>query len=168
MVSIKTNLYQIVASLIRNIGGDIGIKLRLHFYRCAGMKLGKNVVIREGVMFYGPYNIEIGDYSAIGYGSVMSASKKIQLEKDVHFGPHCSIYDNSHILPTGNEVDVKEIKIGDRTWLGSSAIVLKGVKIGKNVTVGAGSVVTKNVPDNMVVVGVPAKPLKKNKLYRKQ
>lgn len=34
------------------------------------------------------------------------------------------------------------------------------IKIGNNVTIGAGAVVTKNIPDNVVVVGVPAKIIK--------
>ncbi|WP_348636746.1 hypothetical protein [Flavobacterium anhuiense] len=34
------------------------------------------------------------------------------------------------------------------------------VKIGKNVIVGAGSVVTKDIPDNCLVVGVPARIIK--------
>ena len=34
------------------------------------------------------------------------------------------------------------------------------IKIGNNVTIGAGAVVTKNIPDNAVVVGVPAKIIK--------
>jgi len=37
---------------------------------------------------------------------------------------------------------------------------LPDIKIGNNVTIGAGAVVTKNIPDNAVVVGVPAKIIK--------
>lgn len=38
--------------------------------------------------------------------------------------------------------------------------ILPGVTIGKNAVIGAGSVVTHDVPDNTVVVGNPARPLK--------
>ena len=44
--------------------------------------------------------------------------------------------------------------------IGSGSIVLPHVKIGNNVIVGAGSVVTKDIPDNSMVVGVPAKVIK--------
>ena len=37
---------------------------------------------------------------------------------------------------------------------------MPGVTIGKNCVIGAGSVVTKDVPDNVVVAGVPAKIVK--------
>ena len=53
-------------------------------------------------------------------------------------------------------------KIGDFCSIGSSAVLLPGVKLGHNVTVGAGAVVVKDVPDNCLVVGVPAKIVKSN------
>ena len=40
-------------------------------------------------------------------------------------------------------------------------IICPGVTIGKNAVVAAGAVVTKDVPDNVVVGGVPAKVIKK-------
>lgn len=38
-------------------------------------------------------------------------------------------------------------------------MIMPGVKIGRNCVIGAGSIVTKDVPDETVVVGVPAKVL---------
>jgi hypothetical protein len=58
------------------------------------------------------------------------------------------------------ELDVvAPISVGDDVVLGASAIVLPGVSIGSRVVVGAGSVVTRNVPDGVVVAGVPARIL---------
>ena len=45
--------------------------------------------------------------------------------------------------------------------IGSKATILGGITIGENAVVGAGSVVTKDVPSNTVVVGNPARVLKK-------
>ncbi|MEC8457484.1 MAG: DapH/DapD/GlmU-related protein, partial [Pseudomonadota bacterium] len=42
-------------------------------------------------------------------------------------------------------------------WIGGGAIVLAGVSIGDRAVVGAGSVVTRDVPADVVVVGNPAK-----------
>jgi bifunctional UDP-N-acetylglucosamine pyrophosphorylase/glucosamine-1-phosphate N-acetyltransferase len=47
--------------------------------------------------------------------------------------------------------------------IGSDTIIVAPVKIGKFAVTGAGSVVTKNIPDKAVVVGVPARVLRKNK-----
>jgi bifunctional UDP-N-acetylglucosamine pyrophosphorylase/glucosamine-1-phosphate N-acetyltransferase len=51
--------------------------------------------------------------------------------------------------------------IKDNVNIGSDTIIVAPVKIGKFVVTGAGSVVTKNIPDKTVVVGVPARILKK-------
>lgn len=55
--------------------------------------------------------------------------------------------------------------IKEYTQIGTNATVLPNITIGKNCTIGAGSVVTKDVPDNSVVVGVPAKIIRKNNIF---
>jgi len=51
--------------------------------------------------------------------------------------------------------------IKDRVCIGSDTIIVAPVKIGRDAVTGAGSVITKDIPDNTVVVGVPAKILRK-------
>ena len=46
-------------------------------------------------------------------------------------------------------------------WIGSNATVLQGVTIGDGAIIGANAVVTKNVEANTVVVGIPAKVIRK-------
>ncbi|WP_225421336.1 DapH/DapD/GlmU-related protein [Levilactobacillus fuyuanensis] len=48
-------------------------------------------------------------------------------------------------------------------WIGAGATVLPGVTVGENAIVGAGAVVTKDVPANVVVVGTPARVLRRVK-----
>lgn len=52
--------------------------------------------------------------------------------------------------------------VGDNVYIGAGAILIGNIKIGDNVTIGAGSVVVKDVPDNVTVVGNPAKIIKYN------
>lgn len=49
------------------------------------------------------------------------------------------------------------VSIGNNVFIGMNATILKGVHIGNNVIIGACSLVTKDIPDNVVVAGVPAK-----------
>lgn len=56
------------------------------------------------------------------------------------------------------------ITIGNDCWIGGGVIILAGVTIGDGSTVGAGSVVTRSVPPRHVVVGNPAKPVKRIEL----
>lgn len=49
------------------------------------------------------------------------------------------------------------ITIEDGAIIGAKVVIKAGVKIGKNSVVAMGSVVTKDVPENVVVIGIPAK-----------
>lgn len=53
--------------------------------------------------------------------------------------------------------------IGDGAKIGSDTMLIAPVKIGKRAITGAGSVVTRDVPAETVVVGNPARPLRKRK-----
>jgi len=159
----KTFFYQITASLLRNIGGSLGLTLRRNFYGLAGMKMGKKAIIRENILVYRPYNVELGNNVEIGFGGVLSATEKIKIGNHVAIGPYCAIYDNSHKMPKASGGTVsKPVEIGEHSWIGTHSVILMGVKIGKNVTIGAGSIVIKNIPDNAVVMGNPARIIKYN------
>lgn len=54
-------------------------------------------------------------------------------------------------------------EIGANAFIGSDTMLVAPVRIGENAKTGAGSVVTHDVPDGEVVVGVPARPLRKKK-----
>ena len=65
------------------------------------------------------------------------------------------------IAPSINSDSQREIKrhptLMDNVVVGSGAQILGPVIIGKNAKVGANAVVTKNVPDNAVMIGIPAR-----------
>lgn len=72
-------------------------------------------------------------------------------------GANCKIYQNVTIGCRNNEGPPQ---IGDNVLIGAGACILGNVKIGNNVSIGANSVVLNDVPDNVVVVGMPAKVVK--------
>ena len=65
------------------------------------------------------------------------------------------------IAPSINSNNQREVKrhptLGDCVVVGSGAQILGPVMIGANTKVGANAVVTKDVPENAVMVGIPAK-----------
>jgi maltose O-acetyltransferase len=58
------------------------------------------------------------------------------------------------------EIRKERIVIEDDVWIGAGAKVLGGVTVHRGAVVGAGAVVTSDVPENCVVAGVPARPIK--------
>lgn len=92
-----------------------------------------------------PFLIEIGD--------------NVTITRGVSFVNHdggAALFRNEY---SGLNVYGK-IKVGNNVFIGINTIIMPGVKIGNNVIVGAGSVVNRDVPDNVVVAGVPAKIIK--------
>jgi len=65
-------------------------------------------------------------------------------------GSHCTIQ-NGVVIAAGTR------GIGDNVYFGAGAKVMGGAKIGNNVVVAANSLVLTDVPDNMTVIGVPAR-----------
>lgn len=55
---------------------------------------------------------------------------------------------------------VKPVTIEENVWIGTGTVVVPGVKIGKNSVIGAGSVVVKDIPENVVAVGNPCRPIR--------
>jgi serine acetyltransferase len=60
-------------------------------------------------------------------------------------------YGRNDLIPT----------IGNNVSLGANVTIIGDITIGNNVIVGAGSVVVNDIPDNCVVVGNPARIVKR-------
>jgi len=54
------------------------------------------------------------------------------------------------------------VDVGENVLVGAGAVVLPRITIGKGAVIGAGSVVTKDVPEGVVVVGNPARIMRKD------
>jgi sugar O-acyltransferase (sialic acid O-acetyltransferase NeuD family) len=85
--------------------------------------------------------------ASIGRGSLINCGAIIH--HDVHIGEFCEISPGAKVLG--------QVIMGDNCVVGSNATILPNLKVGSNSIIGAGAVVIKDVPDNVTVVGVPAK-----------
>jgi len=110
----------------------------------------------------------VSSTSTLGSGTIVSAGSIIAVKTSI--GNHVIINRGcliGHHVSIGNYVTVSpganiagKVVIGEGSYIGMGAIVLDGISIGKNVIVGSGAVVTKDVPDNVQVVGLPARIVK--------
>lgn len=111
-------------------------------------------------------NAEIGSFNIkIGEGCNMLGGVKIS--NDVTIGKGAIIYYNSivtHDVTIGEFCEISpDVKllgrctIGDFVRIGAGSIVFPDVAIGSKVVIAAGAVVRNNIPDNVMVAGVPAK-----------
>ncbi len=74
-------------------------------------------------------------------------------------GSGCKIFQNvtiGHSFSKTRENTGGYCAIGDNCIIGAGAALIGNITIGNNVTVGANAVVLRDVPDNVVVAGVPA------------
>ena len=133
---------------LKAILGSVGEKVWIaKTFNCDN---GKNIHI--GYNFTGNYNLTILDI------------REVRIGNNVMIGPNTLITTVGHPLsPKGRREHLgitKPVTIVDDVWIGGNVTILPGVTIGNNVVVGAGAVVTKDVPDNVVVGGVPARVIK--------
>lgn len=112
-------------------------------------------------------NLSLGKGVGIGNNNQIVSHHKIEIGENTIIGPNVMIFDHNHQFDSETGVkhksfDIGEIVIGKNCWLGATCVILKNVHIGNNVIVAAGSVVTKDVPDGVIVGGIPAKIIKSN------
>ncbi len=79
---------------------------------------------------------------------------------DAHIGKDVNIGAGTITCNFNGENKFKT-EIGDEVFIGSDTMLVAPVKIGKGAKTGAGAVVTHDVEPGSLVIGVPAKPLKK-------
>lgn len=128
---------------------------------------GHNVMIREKTI--------IGSNSVVGTNTVIDGhvtiGEKVSIQTGVYIPLHCKIGNNVFMGPFSKLTNDKYMmrkeftligpKIEDEVSLGANSVVLPGIILKKGTIVGAGSVVTKNTEENDIVLGNPARLLKK-------
>jgi len=148
--------------------------------------LGNGAHIQSGVRIRRPGNVAVGRGTSIASGCWIASEKTdsrciigddVIINREVHLdfsggltiasgvviSENAAIFTHSHGRTPKGPAHKTPLRIEKGAWIGYGAIVADGVsRIGVSAIVAAGAVVTNEVPDRVVVGGVPARPIGMN------
>ncbi|MGZ4257597.1 MAG: DapH/DapD/GlmU-related protein [Gaiellaceae bacterium] len=142
---------------------------------CEGARIGARAMVGDHAFVR--ERAEIGSESSIGHGGAIGRGVRIGerarlmnsvivapgsvLEDDVFFGPLVVVANDLTMGRHAHPDPPAGITARRACRVGASAVLLPGVEIGAEAVVGASALVTKDVPARTVVVGIPARVLRK-------
>ena len=109
----------------------------------------KTIYNSKTLLFIHTKNIGKGFFIEYGFSTVISAES---VGMNFHINQNCTIGWTNEGAP----------RIGDNVKVGCNSVIIGNINIGNNTIIGAGAVVTKTIPNNCVVIGNPARIIKKN------
>ena len=136
-------------------------RMRVALLRMFGAKIGRNVLICGGVRVHVPWNLELGDYAAIG--------DKVEIYNLalIRIGAHTTVSQHTYLCTSSHDYTRSDfplyslpITVGAQAWIAAGAFVAPGVTIGEGSVVGARSVVLRDIPPWTVAAGNPCKLIK--------
>jgi acetyltransferase-like isoleucine patch superfamily enzyme len=157
------NRYVDVAVFLAYLPFKWGEYVRYYFYRMTLEGVGSNCIFKFG-SFCNYRKTRIGHDVLVGFYTILS---EITIGNNVLLGGRVFLLSGGHQhsyddpkKPINRQASRRvRINIGDNVWVGSNATIM--ADIGSRCVVGAGSVVTKKVEDGTIVVGNPARLLKR-------
>jgi putative colanic acid biosynthesis acetyltransferase WcaF len=133
---------------------------RRFLVRLFGMKVGRRVLLRPSVKVTYPWKVSIGDYSWVGDDVVLYSLGEIEI------GSNAVISQRSYLCAAGHDYqspgfDIfdSKVTVGDQAWVAADVFVGPGVTIGPGAVVGARSSVFRDLPQGMLCMGSPARPV---------
>jgi len=117
-------------------------RLRKGTHLCRGVHIGNFGEVKDSTLGEGT---KMGHFSYIGNATIGT-------NVNIGAGTITCNYDGEH---------KHETRIEDDAFIGSDTMLVAPLKIGKRSRTGAGAVVTKDVQDDTLVVGMPARAIRK-------
>ncbi len=114
-------------------------------------------------------SIRLADRVWLGPYVVIYGHGGVEIGEETLGSMHVAILSSNHAIPPIGKLirsaadQLLPTKIGRDVWIGANAVILGGVTIGDGAVVAAGAVVTKDVEAGAIVVGNPAREIRKRK-----
>ena len=140
---------------------------RRFLLRCFGAKIAGSVHIYSSATVYFPWNLEVGDESAIGEQVFIYNLGRVTLGSRVTVSHRAHLCAGTHDHTKPDFPLLRPpIVIGSDAWICADAFVGPGVTVGEGAIVGARAVAMKDVKPRSIVVGNPARESKKREISR--
>jgi putative colanic acid biosynthesis acetyltransferase WcaF len=129
--------------------------------RLFGAKVGRGVHIYPTVRITMPWNVAIGDDSAVGDRALLYSLGQITIGSCVTISQQAHLCAGTHDYKKRDFPLVKApIGISDGAWVCADAFVGPNVVVGEGAILGARGVAVKDIPPGVIAAGNPAKILK--------
>lgn len=133
--------------------------------RAFGARVGRAARVYGSAVVYMPWNLQLGDWSTIGEQALIYSLGRVSI------GARATVSQRAHLCAgTHDDSDplfallTPPVRIGDQAWVCADAFVGPGVSVGEGAVVGARAVVVRDVGAWEVVVGNPARVIRRRAL----
>ncbi|WP_315054479.1 acyltransferase [Chryseobacterium indoltheticum] len=116
-------------------------------------KFNPKIILSDGVSIQQNIHLTCADSIQIGKNTAIAANVSIT---DIHHP-----YDDINIPIEQQNIKTKPVFIGENCKIYNNAVIMQGTKIGKHCTIAANSIVSGDFQDFCVIVGAPAKTVKR-------
>ena len=138
---------------------------RARLLRMFGARIGSGVAIRPTVNIEVPWMVEIDDDATIGDYAIIYSLGMVTIGKRSIISQYSHLCAGTHdYADHAFKLIRAPVAVGSDVWIGTDAFIGPGVSVGDLTVVGARSSVYKDLPEKMVCVGNPAKPIKERNL----
>lgn len=126
--------------------------------RVFGAKVGRGVHVYPSVHIAIPWNLDIGDESAVGDRAIIYNLGHISIGAQATISQGAHLCAGTHDYTRADMQLLKPpIEIGNGVWVCADAFIGPGVHVGDFAIVGARAVAVKDVPARMIVAGNPTR-----------
>jgi putative colanic acid biosynthesis acetyltransferase WcaF len=139
--------------------------LRRGVLRLFGARVGVHAHIYPSTKIYMPWNVEIGDWAAVGEDVFIYSLGRVRI------GNHATLSYRTHVCAGTHDLEdpalpllKPPVHVEDSAWIGTEAFIGPGVTVGRGAVVGARSVVVKDVEPFHIVAGNPARFIRRRRM----
>jgi putative colanic acid biosynthesis acetyltransferase WcaF len=128
--------------------------------RLFGARIGSHVNVYPSCRIYMPWNLSVGEWSALGEDVLVYSLGKVVIGQRVTVSYRAHLCAGTHDFSDPTLPLLKPpVTLDDDAWVGTEAFVGPGVTVGSGAIVGARAVVVRSVPPRAIMVGNPARPV---------